>query len=142
VISAQHPCSVAAGNEILNDGGSAVDAAVAMSVVDTVVQPGTSTLGGHLTLLVHNTKTGVTETLNGGFVSVAGDPDPFDRVAERTSGRAVVVPGLIGGLETAWRRHGRLPWARLWEPGIRYARDGFEVNEKYKLVARSRHREV
>jgi gamma-glutamyltranspeptidase/glutathione hydrolase len=142
VISAQHPHSLAAGREILDAGGSAVDAAVAMSVVDTVVQPGTSTLGGHLTLLVHNTTTGVTETLNGGFVSVADDHDPFDRVAERTSGRAVVVPGIIAGLEAAWRRYGKVPWARLWESGIRLARDGFAVSEKYRLVARSRNREV
>ncbi|WAL64711.1 gamma-glutamyltransferase [Amycolatopsis cynarae] len=137
-VSAQHPCSVRTGEAVLRAGGSAADAVVAMTVVDTVVQPGTSTLGGHLTMLVHDTSSGRTDTLNAGFDSVTGDGDPYDRIAERAGGRAVLVPGLIAGLDAAWQRYGRLPWGELWRPAAYFAREGFPLSQHYALVARSR----
>ena len=109
-----------------------------MSAVDTVVQPGTSTLAGRLTMPVHDTPSGRTETLNAGFNALIDDREPFDRIRERSGGRAVLVPGLIAGLDAAWRRHGSRPWSELGGPAAHFAREGFPLSAHYRLVARSR----
>jgi len=121
---------------MLAAGGSAVDAAVAAQLVLGLVEPQSSGLGGGALLLVWDdaarrlhsydglaaAPARVTATLR---TDVDGRQLPLDSVSR--SGRAVGVPGLPAVLALAHRRHGRLPWATLFEPAIELARDGFPV---------------
>jgi gamma-glutamyltranspeptidase/glutathione hydrolase len=121
---------------MLAAGGSAVDAAVAAQLVLGLVEPQSSGLGGGALLLVWDAgqrrlrsydglaaaPARVTASLR---TDVDGQQLPLDSVSR--SGRSVGVPGLPALLEQAHRRHGRLPWAKLFEPAIELARDGFPV---------------
>ena len=131
VVSTHHPLSAYAGLQVLQLGGTAADALVTMVAVDTVVQPGTSTLAGSLGLIFHEFVSGKTYTLNAGLNRVLNDADDYDHPTHRGTGRAVLVPGVIAGLETLWHRFGTLPWADLWRPAIYFAREGFVLNDFY-----------
>jgi gamma-glutamyltranspeptidase/glutathione hydrolase len=130
-IATHHPLSAYAGQQVLQLGGSATDALVTMIAVDTVVQPGTSTLAGSLGLILHESVSGETYTLNAGFNRVLNDSDDYDHATHRHTGRAVLVPGVVAGLESLWHRFGILPWADLWRPAIYFAREGFILNDAY-----------
>lgn len=133
-VSAHHPLSAHAGLQTLRAGGSAADAAVVMATVDTVVLPGTSTLGGTMTALFYEAATGRMHALNAGLnrVLARAGAAPYDHTADRDTGRAVLVPGVIAGLEALWRRFGALPWAALWRPAIDVAREGFPIYPFYR----------
>jgi gamma-glutamyltranspeptidase / glutathione hydrolase len=126
-----HPDGVFAGLCALRAGGTVADALVAVTVLDTVVLPGTSTLAGQLVTVLHEAAMGEAHALNAGFDAVLGDSAPFDYRTERATGRAVVVPGIVAGLEALWRRFGALPWADLWRPAIHFARAGFPLTPVY-----------
>ena len=130
-VATHHPVSAHAGLCALRAGGTVADALVAVTALDTVVLPGTSTLAGQLVAVVHEAATGETHALNAGFDAVLGDSAPFDYRTERATGRAVVVPGTVAGLEALWRRFGALPWADLWRPAIHFARAGFPLTPGY-----------
>lgn len=130
-VSTQHPLSAFTGCQVLNAGGTAADALVAMVAADTVLVPGTSTLGGSLCVLYHEAATGHTSALNAGLNSVLGDTEAYDHLTDRETGHAVLVPGLVAGLEALWQRFGRLPWADLWGPAVYFARQGFPLYELY-----------
>jgi len=115
----------------LREGGTAADALVAMVAVDTVLVPGTSTLAGTMSVVFHEAETKCTYALNAGLNSVLDDTDPYDHMAHRETGRAVLVPGTIAGLEALWERFGRLPWADLWQPAIHFAHEGFPLYDLY-----------
>jgi gamma-glutamyltranspeptidase/glutathione hydrolase len=138
VVTTHHPVSAHAGLQVLRAGGTAADALVAVTALDTVVLPGTSTLGGQLTVVLHEAGTGATHALNAGFNAVLDDDTPFDYLRERTTGRAIFVPGTIAGLEAIWRRFGALPWADLWRPAAHFARDGFPLYPAFHQNMRRR----
>ena len=130
-ISNHHPLSAYAGLQVLQLGGSAADALITMITLDSVVQPGTSTLAGSLGLIIHESISGETHTLNAGFNRVLNDANDYDHRVLHNTGRAVLVPGVVAGLETLWHRFGILPWADLWRPAIYFAREGFILNDTY-----------
>jgi gamma-glutamyltranspeptidase / glutathione hydrolase len=130
-IANHHPLSAYAGLQALQLGGSAADALVTMIAVDTVVQPGSITLAGSLGLIIHETMSGETHTLNAGFNRVLNDTNDYDHETHHSTGRAVLVPGVVAGLETLWHRFGVLPWTDLWRPAIYFAREGFILNDDY-----------
>src|SRR4030081_41258 len=78
VVSTHHPLSAYAGLQVLQLGGTAADALVTMVAVDTVVQPGTSTLAGSLGLIIHESISGKTYALNAGLNRVLNDTDDYD----------------------------------------------------------------
>lgn len=127
---------------MLKAGGSAVDAAVAVQMVLTLVEPQSSGIGGGAFLLHHDparppkrrtdaydgretAPAAATESL---FLQANGQPMAFSEAV--VGGRSVGVPGTVAMLARAHQDHGRLPWARLFEPAIALARDGFPVGPR------------
>jgi len=136
-VAAANPLATNAGFQILEAGGSAVDAAIAVQLVLTLVEPQSSGIGGGAFLL-HWNGTEVTawdgrETAPAAanedlFLTADGTPLPFqDAVA---SGRSVGVPGALAMLEVAHARYGVLPWATLFTPAITLAEEGFSLSPR------------
>jgi gamma-glutamyltranspeptidase/glutathione hydrolase len=136
-ISAEHPLATLTGKRTLQSGGSAADAFVAMAVAEHVLMPGTTTLGGVFGGVYHDGPTGETIAINAGLNApledgTLGTPDePYDHLAIKETGRAIMVPGAIRGLEALHQRFGRLAWSDLWMPAIFFARHGFPMYELY-----------
>ncbi|WP_198370972.1 gamma-glutamyltransferase [Roseomonas rosulenta] len=138
MVAAGHPLAAQAGLDVLREGGSAVDAAVAVQMVLTLVEPQSSGIGGGAFLLHLDGATGRLVAWDGRETAPAaagpdlllrdGRPIPF--LTAMASGRAVGVPGTVAMLEAAHREHGRLPWARLIAPAIALAENGFPVSER------------
>ncbi|MCB2085076.1 MAG: gamma-glutamyltransferase [Sphingomonadaceae bacterium] len=137
-VSAADPRAEEAGMEMLSQGGSSVDAAIATMLALTVVEPQSSGIGGG-GFLVRGTPGGVVESFNGREKAPAGaDPEwflnedgslpPFGESVR--SGLSVGVPGNIALAALAHEKHGKLPWATLFQPAIRLAREGFRVNPR------------
>lgn len=136
-VAAANPLATEAGARILREGGSAVDAAIAVQMVLTLVEPQSSGIGGGAFLLHHDGRrvqafdgretapAAATEQL---FLDSQGKPRPFMEVV--TSGLSVGVPGAVAMLAQAHRQHGKLPWARLFEPAIALAEQGFAVSPR------------
>jgi gamma-glutamyltranspeptidase / glutathione hydrolase len=136
-VAAGHPATTAAGIEIVEDGGSAADAAVAAVLASCVAETVMTGFlgGGHA--IYFDAPTGRLRNLDC-FVAVPGLGGPAEGVdllhLEVPFGEEIVhyavgpsscgVPGLPGGLGALWREHGRLPWPRLVEPALRLAREG------------------
>ena len=139
MVAAAHPLAVEAGLSVLRNGGSAVDAAVAVQMALGVVEPQASGLGGGGFLLFYDAATraitvydgretapaGATPTM---FLGAEGKPLPFPQAV--ASGISVGVPGAVALLELAHREHGRLAWADLFKPAIGLAREGFAVSPR------------
>jgi gamma-glutamyltranspeptidase/glutathione hydrolase len=139
-IAAGHPATVEAGAEILEEGGSAADAAVAASLASCVAETVMTGLlgGGHA--IYYEAASGRIENLDC-FVAVPGlgaerrDAElleldvPFgaELVHYAVGIASCGVPGVAAGLDELWRRHGRLDWPRLVEPALRLARAGVEM---------------
>jgi gamma-glutamyltranspeptidase/glutathione hydrolase len=136
-VAAANPLATQAGLEILQAGGSAVDAAIAVQMVLTLVEPQSSGIGGGAFLLHFDGKktqafdgretapAGATPAL---FLDAAGNPLPFKNAV--VGGRSVGVPGALRMLFLAHREHGKLPWKSLFVSAIRLARDGFAVSPR------------
>jgi gamma-glutamyltranspeptidase/glutathione hydrolase len=132
-VAAGHPATADTGAEILADGGSAADAAVAASLASCVAETVMTGLlgGGHAIYL--DAATGSVRNLDC-FVAVpSGSGAPMEHLKVRFGEELVdyavgasscAVPGVPAGLDALWRAHGRLPWPRLVEPALRLARDG------------------
>ncbi|HEU4645809.1 MAG TPA: gamma-glutamyltransferase family protein [Burkholderiales bacterium] len=134
MVAAADPRAVEAGLEILRAGGSAADAAIAVQLVLGLVEPQSSGLGGGAFVLHWSDQERRVRSYDARETApAAARPERFlDRhgnseqfMAAVTSGRSVGVPGVPRLLETLHRKHGRLPWARLFEPAIRLADQGF-----------------
>ena len=136
-VSAADPRAQAAGEEILAQGGSATDAAIAVMLALTVVEPQSSGIGGG-GFYVRGGPDGAVETIDGRETApAAAGPDWFyidgDLPGFResvASGLSVGIPGNIALAAAAYERHGVLDWATLFEPAIRLARDGFAMNPR------------
>jgi gamma-glutamyltranspeptidase / glutathione hydrolase len=137
-VSAADPRAQDAGLAMLRQGGNATDAAIAVMLALTVVEPQSSGIGGG-GFFVRGTAAGDVATLDGRETAPAGadpawflNPDgtlpPFD--ASRASGLSVGVPGNVALAWKAHQRYGKLPWADLFAPAIALARDGFVINRQ------------
>jgi gamma-glutamyltranspeptidase / glutathione hydrolase len=135
VVSSADPRATEAGQEILRAGGSAADAAMAMMLALTVVEPQSSGIGGGGFILYHDAKTGKLATINGREKAPASaKPDQFMTDGKPTpymqafpGGLSTGVPGNIRLMARTHERWGKLPWAKLFDPAIRLA-EGFEIN--------------
>jgi gamma-glutamyltranspeptidase/glutathione hydrolase len=139
-VAGGHPKTVEAGIEILAEGGSAADAAVAASLASCVAETVMTGLlgGGHA--VYWDASRGLARNLDC-FVAVPGlaaDPGehelveldvPFgtELVHYAVGPASAAVPGVPAGLGELWRAHGRLPWPRLVEPAVRLAREGVRM---------------
>ena len=137
VVSAADPRAAEAGAEILRQGGNATDAALAVLLALTVVEPQSSGIGGGGFLVLDDGKGGLL-TLDGRETAPkAATPDWFKAgdkylpFAEAVpGGKSVGVPGNVALMAEAHRRHGKLAWKQIFQPAIRLARDGFVVSER------------
>ncbi|AOW14111.1 gamma-glutamyltransferase [Hydrogenophaga crassostreae] len=136
-VAAANPLAAEAGAAILRAGGSAVDAAVAVQMVLTLVEPQSSGIGGGAFLLHHDGRqvqafdgreTAPAEA--GGQLFMGADGKPMGFMEAVVGGRSVGVPGTVAMLSLAHRQHGKLPWAKLFEPAIALAENGFEVSPR------------
>ncbi len=143
MVVAAHPLASQAGRAILRQGGSAVDAAIAVQLVLNLVEPQSSGIGGGAFLLHWNAASKALTTYDGRETApAAAKPDRFLIDGGRPmrfpqavfSGRSVGVPGLIAMLAKAHERHGKLPWADLFQPAIKLARDGFPVGARLNYL--------
>ena len=139
MVSAADPRAAAAGVEILNAGGSATDAAIATMLALNVVEPQNSGIGGGSFWVMHEAGTAKTTTIDAreaapmaadGRWFYGDDGQPMSHAAAVPGGRSVGVPGALRAMALAHRDHGVLPWARLFAPAIRLARDGFVVTPR------------
>ncbi|MCP3734611.1 gamma-glutamyltransferase [Sphingomonas sp. RP10(2022)] len=141
MVSAADPRASAAGVEILKAGGSATDAAIATMLALNVVEPQSSGIGGGSFWVSHAAKTGKVTTIDARetapaaatprwFYDAAGQP--LSHPDAVPGGRSVGVPGALRGMALAHRQSGKLPWAKLFEPAIRLARDGFRVSPRFR----------
>ena len=134
-VAAANPLATDAGYQILLAGGSAIDAAIAVQMVLTLVEPQSSGIGGGAFLLHHDGKKveaydgreaaplAATDKL---FLDAQGKPLPF--IDGVVSGLSVGVPGTLTVLELAHKEHGKLPWATLMQPAIQLAEQGFKLS--------------
>ncbi len=137
MVAAANPLATDAGYQVLKAGGSALDAAIAVQMVLTLVEPQSSGIGGGAFLMHWDGRTvqawdgretapaAADERL---FLLPDGKPMPFPQAA--VGGRSVGVPGVVRMLEQAHRAQGKLPWAQLFEPAIRLAEQGFPVSPR------------
>ena len=128
-----------AGATILNQGGNAVDAAIASAIMVTLVEPQSAGIGGGGFILYFDKKQQIltsfdgretapqaaTETL---FIDSSGRPLSYPDAVN--NGRSVGVPGLLRALELMHQKYGKLPWQDLFAPTIELAERGFEVSSR------------
>ena len=136
-VAAANPLATDAGLQVLRAGGSALDAAIAVQMVLGLVEPQSSGIGGGAFLLHFDGRRVQAfdgrETAPAGaraeqFMGPDGKPLPFNEAV--LSGHSVGVPGAVRMLEAAHHQHGQLPWARLFEPAITLAEQGFKVSPR------------
>ncbi len=149
MIVAAHPLASAAGFDVLERGGSAIDAAIAAQMVLNVVEPQSSGVGGGAFLLHYSARDRRLQIFDGRETAPKAatptlflDPDgkPLRFFPAVVGGRAVGTPGVVAMLEMAHReRLGKLPWASLFTAAIAHAEDGFDVSPRLNaLISRDR----
>ncbi len=145
-VAAAHPLAAKAGYDILAQGGNAFDAAVAVSAALAVVEPYASGIGGGGFWLLHRAKDRFETMIDAretapGKISAAmflgADGQPLPR-ASLEGGLAAAIPGLPAGLVHLAKKYGKLPLKKSLAPAIRYAREGFRIDERYRQMSESR----
>ncbi|MCG2585541.1 gamma-glutamyltransferase [Massilia sp. TS11] len=139
--AAANPLAAAAGYEMLKQGGTAVDAAVAIQMVLTLVEPQSSGIGGGAFIMFYDGKK--VRSYDGRETAPASateklfqlpDGRPMSREQGIVGGRSVGAPGAVRVLELAHKAHGKLPWKTLFEPAIRLAENGFAVSPRLNAL--------
>ena len=129
MVSTDHPYATEAALWALERGGTAADAYITAALVQCVVEPAMTTLGGGFGVTFFDAAAGELSTAGAGFAFPSGAPatEPYEE-ARSWTGFAAMVPGYVRGLETAHSAYGRLPWEDLWEPAIAFAENGFVID--------------
>jgi len=127
IVSAATPEAAAAGVEIMEQGGNAIDAAVAVSLALGVTEPAGSGIGGQSTFITYPTS-GEPFVINGTSRAPSNMPQGI-ALSDLTAHRASTVPSNLKVLDFAYEKYGsgRVSWSRLCEPAIRLAYDGYAL---------------
>ena len=144
MIATANPLATEAGYDILRQGGSAVDAAIAAQMVLGLTEPQSSGIGGGALLLLYD-GTQVVAFDGRETAPAAATPDRFldahgAPLALRDAvvgGHSVGVPGVLKMLDMAHKQYGTLPWATLFQPAIRLAAEGFPMSRRLHLLLAS-----
>ena len=145
-VIAANPLAAKAGAEVLERGGSAIDAAVAVQAMLSLVEPQSSGLGGGAFVTYLDGRTGQLTIYDGRETAPAGasaamflgsDGQPLDFATAVLSGRSTGVPGAVALLALAQREHGKLPWSSLFASAERAADDGFVVSPRLSRLLRT-----
>jgi gamma-glutamyltranspeptidase/glutathione hydrolase len=143
-IASAHYMATEAGHEILERGGNAFDAAIAVSAALAVVEPTSSGIGGGAFWLIHRAEDGFQTMIDAREQAPAAasrdmyldEQGKVNRDLAVNGPLAGGIPGEIAGLEHLANHYGRLPLATSLQPAIRIAREGFPVDEKFhKLMS-------
>ena len=146
MVSAADPRAAEAGAEMLRQGGSAVDAAFATLLALNVVEPESQGIGGG-SYLVYSARGATPVTFDGREVAPRAatgtwfykDGKPMEHEDAIPGGKSVGVPGNLRLMAMAHARYGKLPWAALFQPAIKLARDGFQITPRlYRSLDGSR----
>jgi gamma-glutamyltranspeptidase/glutathione hydrolase len=143
---AANPLAARAGLNVLKRGGSAVDAAIAMQAMLSLVEPQSSSVAGGAFLTYFDASTGKLTVYDGRevapaqatstmFLQANGQPLPFEKAV--LSGRATGVPGVMKMLDLAHREHGKLAWSSLFVDAERTASQGFTVSPRLARMIHS-----
>lgn len=144
MVAAANPLATDAGYQVLKAGGSAVDAAIATQMVLTLAEPQSSGIGGGAFLMHFDGS--VVKAFDGRETAPASATEKLFQAADGKAmsfydgvvgGRSVGAPGVLRMLEAAHRQYGKLPWARLFEPAIRLADDGFAVSPRLAALLKT-----
>jgi gamma-glutamyltranspeptidase/glutathione hydrolase len=143
MVVAANPLAAQAGAQILREGGTAVDAAVAVQAVLGLVEPQASGVGGGAFMVTYDAASKRLTTYDGRetapaaaggdlFLNQDGSPKTFYEAA--MGGRSVGVPGAIAMLEMAQHAEGKLKWESLFDPAIHLAETGFPITERVSKI--------
>ena len=138
MVAAANPLAVEAGVTILGRGGSALDAAIAVQMMLTLVEPQSSGIGGGAFLLHYDGKGKKLLGYDGRETApAAATPDqflklgtPLNFIDAVTGGLSVGTPGVVSMMAMAHATHGKLPWAALFQPAIELAEKGFPISPR------------
>ncbi|MCC5664700.1 gamma-glutamyltransferase [Nostoc sp. CHAB 5784] len=149
VVVAANPLASAAGRDVLRRGGSAIDAAIAVQMVLTLVEPQSSGIGGGAFLVHYDAKTKKLVTYDGRETApAAAKPDrfldangkPLQFYDAVVGGKSVGVPGVLRMLELAHKKYGKLPWSQLFQGAIQLSEQGFPLSPRlYTLLSRDQY---
>src|SRR6266545_2866993 len=135
MVASQNEIASRIGADVIKEGGTAVDAAVATAFALAVVHPTAGNIGGG-GFIIYRPARG--EAIAYDFREVAPGKasatmfmkdGKYSAELHHNSHLAVGVPGTVAGLYLAWKDQGKLPWKRLVDPAVALARDGFTVSE-------------
>ena len=137
VVSVANPYGAEAGAQILEGGGNAIDAAVAIVYALNVVEPQSAGIGGGGFMMIHLAKSGETFFIDTREKAPAGaTPNMFVGVPNPTlQGVAVGVPGMVRGTALALEKYGALSLAEVIQPAIKLADEGFAATPRYSAVS-------
>ncbi|WP_050764566.1 gamma-glutamyltransferase [Marinomonas sp. MED121] len=139
MVAAANPIATQAGYKVLSEGGSAIDALIAVQMMLGLVEPQSSGLGGGAFVVYYDAKLKKLTTFDGRetapqeatpelFQNENGEPLKFyDAVV---GGRSVGTPGTVKLMGDLHEKYGRLSWSRLLQPALKTAKDGFEVSAR------------
>jgi gamma-glutamyltranspeptidase/glutathione hydrolase len=144
MVATANPLATEAGYDILQQGGSAVDAAIAAQLVLGLTEPQSSGIGGGALALLYD-GTRVVAFDGRETAPAAATPDRFLDTQGRplamrdvvVGGRSVGVPGVLRMLDMAHKQYGTLPWPMLFQPAIRLAEEGFPISRRLHLLLAS-----
>ena len=144
MVAAAQPLAADTGYRVLRAGGSAIDAAIAVQMVLTLVEPQSSGIGGGAFLMYYDGKQ--VKAFDGRETAPAAATEKLFQMPEGKAmsfyegvvgGRSVGVPGVLRMLEMAHRQYGKLPWASLFAPAIQLAEEGFAVSPRLNGLLKS-----
>ena len=124
MVVSPHTVASKAGQSILQQGGNAVDAAIALCAALSVTYPHMNGLGGDGLWLIYDGAAGSVHGLNGSGRSAAALGHGSHQIVQRGAAAAITVPGAVDAWWQAHQRFGQLPWALLLEPAIALAANG------------------
>lgn len=133
-VASAHPLATKAGMQILEKGGNAFDAAIAVAATLNVVEPSMSGIGGYGTILVYDAKSKSIRFLNasGRFpaktnTDLMRPPSP-DYMQNRVGPKSISTPGNLNAWASLHQQYGTLKWKTLFETAIHYAEKGFTLS--------------
>lgn len=147
MVASANPLASEAGYDMLRQGGSAIDAAIATQLVLNLTEPQSSGIGGGAFIVYYDSATQQLKVYDGRETAPSSaQPARFMRDgrtlsygAAVNSGLSVGVPGVLRAMELAHKRQGKLPWSELFQPAIRLAEQGFRVSPRlHKLVSENK----